>query len=469
MLRFRHGFGTGCSEKSSLRIKKQENNMKTTILSLLLMQSACLMAHSEKQSACQADTSVWSLDKCIEYAMTHAIDIRKKTVETDNARQDRGAALAGFIPTVSASVGAQFSWGRNVDPETNTYNTITTFNNSYSLGGSVTLFDGAQTWNAFRKARLDVRRSDNALAIAKDEKAIEVMERYVDAVYNEASLRIAIDKFNDSRSLLEKTRRMEKLGEKGYPDVAQIEAQVAEDEYNVEHLKTSTAKSLEVLRLVMGMEGEDTMVLNSNLTFQTHELSGEAEYMGGSGLMAEKFFEAESNLHAARLDYKIACGKLWPSISIGGGLSTGYYKNLTSDAVGTSFSRQMKDNLGEYVYASLSIPLFNFSAIKNVKKARNNISLAEIEREETRLNVNSDYRQALIDRDGYIKEVALMERKVASDSIAHHLNTRKYEEGMLSTFDLHTSAQTLHNSRVRLLQTRLMAEIKKRLVKYYED
>ena len=150
-------------------------------------------------------------------------------------------------------------------------------------------------------------------------------------------------------------------------------------------------------------------------------------------------------------------------------MNTSYYKNLSAGVAGTSFSQQMKDNLGEYVYASLSIPLFNFSAIKNVKKARNNIRLAEIEREETRLNVNSDYRQALIDRDGYIKEVALMERKVASDSIAHHLNTRKYEEGMLSTFDLHTSAQTLHDSRVRLLQTKLMAEIKKRLVKYYEN
>ena len=132
--------------------------------------------------------------------------------------------MGGFMPSVSASVGAQFSWGRNVDPETNTYNTITTFNNSYSVGGSLTLFDGAQTWNAFRKARLNVRRSDNALAIARDEKAIEVMEKYVDVVYNEASLRIAEDKLNDSRALLEKTRRMEELGEKGYPDVAQQNA-----------------------------------------------------------------------------------------------------------------------------------------------------------------------------------------------------------------------------------------------------
>ena len=438
--------------------------LTTVSVGTALMFASSLMAQTVEKNVVQPDTSIWTLDRCIDYAMTHATDIRKKVVEADNARQDRGAALGGFMPSVSANVGAQFSWGRNVDPETNTYNTITTFNNSYSVGGSLTLFDGAQTWNAFRKARIAVRRSDNALDIAKDEKAIEVMERYVDAVYNEAALRIAEDKLADSRSLLDKTRRMEELGEKSYPDVAQIEAQVAEDEYQVEHQRTAMEKARVELERVIGAPPAPQWG-GSLAGIEGIESAAYTPLRGARG----SWLEAEYSLAISRLDYKIACGRLWPSISIGGGVSTGYYKNLSSDALGTSFSRQMKDNLGEYVYAQLSIPLFNFSAIKNVKKARNNVRLAEIEREETMLKINGDYRQAVLDRDGYIKEVGLMERKVASDSIAHHLNSRKYEEGMLSTFDLHTSAQTLHNSKVRLLQTRLMAEIKKRLVEYYEE
>ena len=437
--------------------------LTTVSIGTALMFASAVMAQTDKPTAAtDADSTVWTLDRCIEYAMTHATDIRKKRVEADNARQERGAAIGEFLPSVSASVGAQFSWGRNVDPETNTYNTITTFNNSYSVGGSLTLFDGAQTWNAFRKARVAVRRSDNALDIAKDEKAIEVRERDVDAVYNEAALRIAEDKLADSRSLLMKTRRMEELGEKSYPDVAQIEAQVAEDEYQVEHQRTAMDKARVELMRVIGAPPAPQWG-GSLAGIEGIESAAYTPLRGSRG----GYLEAEFGLAISRLDYKIACGRLWPSISIGGGVSTGYYKNLSSDALGTSFSRQMKDNLGEYVYASLSIPLFNFSAIKNIKKARNNVRLAEIEREETMLKINSDYRQAVLDRDGYIKEVALMERKVANDSIAHHLNSRKYEEGMLSTFDLHTSAQTLHNSKVRLLQTRLMAEIKKRLVEYY--
>ena len=237
--------------------------LTTVSVGTALMFASSLMAQTVEKNVVQPDTSIWTLDRCIDYAMTHATDIRTKVVEADNARQDRGAALGGFMPSVSANVGAQFSWGRNVDPETNTYNTITTFNNSYSVGGSLTLFDAAQTWNAFRKARVAVRRSDNALAIAQDEKAIEVMERYVDAVYNEAALRIAEDKLADSRSLLEKTRRMEELGEKSFPDVAQIEAQVAEDEYQVEHQRTAMEKARVELMKAMGAPIDSRLTLRS--------------------------------------------------------------------------------------------------------------------------------------------------------------------------------------------------------------
>ena len=66
---------------------------------------------------------VWTLDDCIDYALQHSAAVQKSRVAADNARQDRGAAAGGFIPTISGSVSGQFAWGRNVDPETNTYNT----------------------------------------------------------------------------------------------------------------------------------------------------------------------------------------------------------------------------------------------------------------------------------------------------------------------------------------------------------
>ena len=60
-----------------------------------------------------------------------------------------------------------------------------------------------------------------------------------------------------------------------------------------------------------------------------------------------------------------------------------------------------------------------------------------------------------------------MRQKSASDSLAYRLSYRKYEEGMLSTFDLHEASQAYLESRLTLLQLQMMAAIKLRLVNYY--
>lgn len=60
-----------------------------------------------------------------------------------------------------------------------------------------------------------------------------------------------------------------------------------------------------------------------------------------------------------------------------------------------------------------------------------------------------------------------MREKVAADSLAYHLSYRKYEEGMLSTFDIHESAQTYLESSIKLLQLKMLLAIRERLVRYY--
>ena len=61
------------------------------------------------------------------------------------------------------------------------------------------------------------------------------MQKYVDAAYAEASIQIASEKLNESKRMLAKMKRLYELGEKGRPDVVQMESQVAEDEYNLTH------------------------------------------------------------------------------------------------------------------------------------------------------------------------------------------------------------------------------------------
>ncbi len=420
----------------------------------------------------------WSLDDCMKYAAEHATDVKRETINACQRQQDYHHAMAAFLPTVAGGVQGQYAWGRNIDPETNTYNNVTTFNNYYQLYAELNVFDGFATINAFRQARLSRDYSTTAMQKAQDNIAIDVMQKYVDAAYAEASIRIASEKLDESRRMLAKTKRQYELGEKGRPDVVQMESQVAEDEYCLTHQQNMAWQSLLALKSVMNYPVGDDLKLDILSSDKEESLSScqlTAEDKQNSENIYQSFLNispdvrsAEYEVERARYDYKIAKGRLLPSLSLTGGVTTNYYKNLSLKGQYNGFASQFRNNRGEYLALTLSIPIYNSDRWHSVKKARNDWQLAQVNLEEARRKLHDQIAQAVMDAEGYAKELRQMQKKVASDSLAYHMSSRKFEEGMLSTFDLHTSAQTLLESKIKQLQMQMLLVIKQRLVEYYK-
>lgn len=421
----------------------------------------CLMA--------SAQTKTWELDSCMAYAVEHATDVKREVVNARQRKQDYQKAVTDFLPSVAGGVQGQYAWGRNIDPETNTYNHVTTFNNYYQLYASLNVFDGFATINAFKQAKLARAYSTTAIQKVRDDKAIDVMQKFVDAAYAEASIQIASDKLAESKRLLGKMQRLYELGEKGRPDVVQMESQVAEDEYNLTHQKHVAQQNLLTLKSAMNfpVEEELRLVTNGKQVNESFPINHETVYQNFLNASPD-VKSAEYEVEKARYDYKIAKGRLLPSLSLSGGISTNFYRNLSQGGQYEGFASQFRNNRGEYLALTLSIPIYDNVAWHSVKKARNDWQLAQVNLEETKRKLHDHIAQAVMDAEGYVKELQQMNKKVASDSLAYYMSSRKFEEGMLSTFDLHTAAQTLLESRIKQLQMQMLLVIKQRLVGYYQ-
>lgn len=421
----------------------------------------CLMA--------SAQTKTWELDSCMAYAVEHATDVKREVVNARQRKQDYQKAVTDFLPSVAGGVQGQYAWGRNIDPETNTYNHVTTFNNYYQLYASLNVFDGFATINAFKQAKLARAYSTTAMQKVRDDKAIDVMQKFVDAAYAEASIQIASDKLAESKRLLGKMQRLYELGEKGRPDVVQMESQVAEDEYNLTHQKHVAQQCLLTLKSAMNfpVEEELRLVTNGKQVNESFPINHETVYQNFLNASPD-VKSAEYEVEKARYDYKIARGRLLPSLSLSGGISTNFYRNLSQGGQYEGFASQFRNNRGEYLALTLSIPIYDNVAWHSVKKARNDWQLALVNLEETKRKLHDHIAQAVMDAEGYAKELYQMNKKVASDSLAYYMSSRKFEEGMLSTFDLHTAAQTLLESRIKQLQMQMLLVIKQRLVDYYQ-
>lgn len=425
--------------------------------------------HTAVEAIGETQAKIWGLDSCMAYAVEHATDVKREVVNARQRKQDYQKAVTDFLPSVAGGVQGQYAWGRNIDPETNTYNHVTTFNNYYQLYASLNVFDGFATINAFKQAKLARAYSTTAMQKVRDDKAIDVMQKFVDAAYAEASIQIASDKLAESKRLLGKMQRLYELGEKGRPDVVQMESQVAEDEYNLTHQKHVAQQCLLTLKSAMNfpVEEELRLVTNGKQVNESFPINHETVYQNFLNASPD-VKSAEYEVEKARYDYKIAKGRLLPSLSLSGGISTNFYRNLSQGGQYEGFASQFRNNRGEYLALTLSIPIYDNVAWHSVKKARNDWQLAQVNLEETKRKLHDHIAQAVMDAEGYAKELEQMDKKVASDSLAYYMSSRKFEEGMLSTFDLHTAAQTLLESRIKQLQMQMLLVIKQRLVDYYQ-
>lgn len=421
-----------------------------------------------------AAQEVWDVDRCMNYAVQHNRTVRQRELEADNARLDRMKAIGSFLPGVTAGTSVQYNFGRSVDPETNTYNTLSTFNNGYSMEASMPIFRGGGLVNEVRRAKAAWLMGKAAWQEAKDNTALETFQAYIDALYCYGTLRLARKKLQESDSLLYKTRRQEELGLKGLSDVAQMEAQQATDSYNLTHQKNLYETALLTLKQKMNFPAEDTLQLDTAVldtqTLQYIQLTQErADDVFRIALNVNPTLQqAALNAKVADMRRKISWANVVPSITLFGGISSSYYKELHSTAY-PDFHTQFNNNFGSYVGISMSIPIFNrLSGVTSMRQAKNNYRIACEQYESQKEELQKLVLQAVQDREGYLKESIQMEKKVSSDSLAYHVTRRKYEEGLMTSLDVQNNAATLLESETLLLQSKLTYLMKCRLVDYYK-
>ncbi|MBR5717109.1 MAG: TolC family protein [Bacteroidales bacterium] len=410
---------------------------------------------------------------CMRYAVEHNHDIRIEQLTQDTRRAERTSAAGAFLPQVSASIGAQYNFGRAIDPETNTYTNVSTFYNGYSVQASLPVFDGFQRINQLRAAKASLLMGRNKLRAQQDELALQVFEAFCNVLYYEGTVRMAEEKREQSLLTLRQTQVMAEVGQKSEADVAQMEAQLAADDYEITRQQNELSTAILSLKQLMNFPETDTLLLApSNLitptapqtlqTLQTPQTSSEPLTLENPAIAA-----AAQNVVVARRNLNIARGELSPSISISGGMSTSFNKMLHNESVG--FRDQLSNNKGEYVYASVSIPIFNrLQTLTDIRRQRNNLRIAEEELAQKRDELVKLQLQAENDCEGFRKQTLQMQHKVEADSIAARLTTRKYEEGLASAIDVQTSTATLLESRSRLLQCQLMLALKQKLANYYK-
>lgn len=436
---------------------------------LLAMMAALPILRARSQGACVPET--WSVERCIQYAVNHNHDVRLQQFSLRDSHTERLRSMGSFLPTVEAGSSVQYNFGRAIDPETNTYTNVSTFYNGYNLTASIPVFDGLQRWNGLQTAKANVLQGRHSVQAQKDEVAQRVLRQYTDVLYCRGALSLACSKREESLSLLRRACVMAEVGTCSEADTAQMRANFAADDYEVTRQQNLLSTAVLALKQLMNFPVEEPLVTDSVIPVEPIVPTEAVADIAIAAMQTNPSVKvAEMALRSARYGLRSARGAFFPTVSLGAGVSSTYYRQVGRGGYeGAGFRSQLRNNAGEYVFASLSLPLFSrLDRVCNLRRRRNDVVRAGENLDARRRDLHRLVEEAVAEHRACLVEVEKARCRVEADSLAARLVIRRFEEGLASPTDVQTATVTLLRSRAALLQCRLGYVYVNRMMNYYK-
>ena len=417
-----------------------------------------------------------SLKDCMEYALEKSAKLRIQAADVDDARlARRDAILDAFTPEINAGTYTYSKFGRNEDPETNTFSNTTSFTNAYQVSGGIMLFNGFEAVNNIKISKTSLMMGVEQEQKVKDEICLATMEAFCNVVYYSKLSEIVQSQVETLKEALRLARKQEELGQKGYADVLQTEADLADMQYKLILAQNNRADALISLQDLMFWEEDEELEINLATSEERYHLdefdSAEqcSQILDFALAHNPAVLIAKGKMDNAKLDLRTAKWKFAPNISLSGGVSSNYFTYPGLEGyVPQAFGDQLAANVGEYIQLSLSFPIYGkLQRHSNLRKKKNSYIRAEAEYDTALRQVRSEVERAIQDRDGTGSALFQAERREEMQEEVWNLNIKKFEQGLISAIDFRKASEDLLNAKAERLNAMLKWQLKRSVVKYY--
>ena len=420
-----------------------------------------------------------NLHDCMEYAISNSTKMRiQQAVVGDAQIARRDAALALFTPQITAQTYAYYNFGRSIDPQTNTYFNTTSFHNNYGVSAGFELFDGFKAVNNYKISKTGMLIASSQEKQVEADICLAVMEAYYNVVYYKRLCDVYEEQLAVAEQALVKARRQEELGQKGHADVIQMEADLADRQYELTNTRNQYEDKKMTLEDLMFWPLDEELEIVTDMSDQVGHDGSTSVIPGLTGnLLADEIvaFALDHNpavqiaswqAQNAKRELNTAKWQLLPSLGLYAGWNTSYYSYQGASTA--PFGEQFRNNGGEYIQLSVSIPIWNrMSRQGAISRKRNALSKATAELDQKRRDVASEVRRAIQDRDGSALAYEQAQHKAEVQAEAYALNLKKLEQGLISPLEFQTANNNYLKAQADEMNSLFRYLIKQAVVRYY--
>lgn len=439
--------------------------MRKLILLLLggFMASTSLLAQKE-----------WTLQECIDYALANNIQINQSKITRAQNQLDVHQSKAALFPSLSFSTNQNGSWRPFSESTVNLSNgTMTTtrnttsYNGSYGLNANMTLWNGGRNTKNIKQSELTRDMSD--LDIQKNENSIQeqITQLFVQILYETEAVQVNESILEGSIQQRDRAKVMVEVGSLAKVDLAQLEAQVSQDQYNVVNTKAQLENyklQLKQLLEIVGPEDFNISTLSVSDAAVLATIPDRVDVYNTALTFRPEIQSSRINIESSKLAVDIAKAGYLPTLSLS--LSVG-----TNNASGlhTSFFKQVKNNMSNSLGISLSVPIFdqksNLTSVRKAKLSYINSNLRLKDAENTLYSTIENYwLNATTSQQQYIYAKA----NVESMQESFDLVSEQFRLGLKNIIELTTGKNNLLQAEQQLLQSKYTTLYNMAMLRFYQ-
>ncbi|MFT4831259.1 MAG: outer membrane protein [Psychroserpens sp.] len=415
----------------------------------------------------------WTLNECVTFALQHNLQLNDFKYTAQSGKETYRQSIRELLPRVNAATDYVINFGRSTDPFTNDIVTTDFFSNRYTLQSSIDLFQGFQKLNTIKVSKFLHKATQEEALHQKYLLAFRVMQAFYNIQFFEGLTANSKEQLAVSQSNYNLVKKQIELGLKAGADLYEAESLLLTDKLNLTQSGNNLVGARLKLAQEMNLESVTDIEIESGLP-DALDISESTVMQSDSIFKETKEFlpilkASELRVKAAKKQVAAERGGLYPSLSLFGGIGTGYFET-TRDTLGVTvpFRDQFNDNTFQYIGLSLNIPISNaWSARSRVKqqkiehsRAQNNLDIQE--------QVVFQAIQTLVQEYNSLQvEFEQSTQKTKAQYLAFTFAQKRYEKGLINALELFTAKNLFASAQNENLQVRLRSEINKSTLDFY--
>ena len=243
----------------------------------------------------------------------------------------------------------------------------------------------------------------------------------------------------------------------------EVKARRQGDIYRYQARQNGCRLALLRLKQLLNLHDEDTLAVQDTINYEllsAYPLPQTEELYTQSLVAMPSMRMMELRQRAARKEYAMAGGKFSPTVFARFSMASRYLDGFST--------KQLNDNLGKYIGIGISIPLLSgLERLTTLRKHKLNIFRLRNEEELQKQQLYTEVEQTGLSlRSGYDEFRQVLQQFRAEELVLKE-SERKWEEGLISVFQLMEARNRFISSKAELARVRLQVDMTLKMETYY--